>query len=382
MTGRYLTKMKIAIITITDGQNYGNRLQNYAMQQLLKKVGAEVDTIQRRTSRDIKGIDKVKTDIKHGIKLVLGKSSDKWRRVRIKRFQEFNKRYICFAETILEKNQAPDDLKEKYDYFVCGSDQVWNAHFDIIQEDLKNYLAFFAAPEQKIAYAASFGTNDIADGYEQVFLKYLSDFKAIGVRENSGVDLVREVCGRRDAEVVLDPTMMLDMHEWRKISRKPENIQDDDFIVTYFLGGRDGNVGAYIKAVEEKYHCRSHQLDIEFKIDKEILNPKDYVATPDEFVWMIEHAKCVLTDSFHATVFAILFHKPFCVFERNASEAGNNMGSRIETLLDRFGLLKYSGRLENMNVYPGEYDIEKVENVLHAEREKSMDFLKRALELS
>lgn len=381
MTGRYFTEMKIAIITITDGQNYGNRLQNYAMQQILKRTGADVYTLQRRTSRDIKGMDRIRANIKHSIKMLLGKSSDKWRRVRKKRFQEFNDKYICFSNEILEKNQAPDGLKEKYDYFICGSDQVWNAHFDIIQEDLKNYLAFFADSGQKLAYAASFGTNDIAAGYEQTFSKYLTDFKAIGVRENSGVNLVREICSRQDAEVVLDPTMMLEEQEWKKISRKPKHIQNEKFIVTYFLGGRDGNVGTYIKSVEEKYQCCSHNLDIEFKMDREISNPDDYIVTPDEFIWMIEHAECVLTDSFHATIFAILFHKPFCVFERNSSEINNNMGSRMETLLEKFDLLEYSGNLENMNIYPGEYDKKKVENVLHVERDKSMNFLKRGLEL-
>lgn len=371
--------MKVAIITITDGQNYGNRLQNYALQQLLKKTGAEVVTIQRRTSRDLRGIAKIKKDFKHGIKILLGNPSDKWRRVRRKRFNEFNKKYIKFSNEILENNQAPNGLKDKYDYFVCGSDQVWNAHFDIIQEDIKNYLAFFARSQQKISYAASFGTDDIALGYERIFSKYLSDFKAISVRENSGIELVRKTCGRENIEVVLDPTMMINAEEWAKVSKKPNHISKEKFIVTYFLGGRGENVKKYIETIEKIYQCKAHNLEIEFKIDKEISSPLDFVTAPDEFVWMIQHAECVLTDSFHATVLSILFHKPFCVFERNADEMGNNMGSRIETLLAKFELLQYRGTLNNMNIYPGNYSGKAVDDILYKERQKSMKFLSTAL---
>ena len=373
--------MKIAIITITDGQNYGNRLQNYAMQQLLKKTGANVCTLQRRTSRDIQGRQKIKANIVYLLKTILRKPRDKWRRIRKKRFQKFNEKYICFSEEILEHNEAPDGLRNKYDYFLCGSDQVWNAHFDIIQEDIKNYLVYFARPEQKVAYAASFGGNNIASGYEKVFARYLNDFKAIGVREESGVKLVKQICSKQLPKVVLDPTMMLEKDEWEIISKKPQNIQNEKFIVTYFLGGRDKKINSYINEIEGRYQCQSHNLDIEFKLDKEITNPEDYIVTPDEFVWLIEHAECVLTDSFHATVFAILFHKPFCVFERKASEVDNNMGSRIETLLSKFDLLEYGGSLEDMRIYPGTYDIAKVEKILRNERKKSWNFLRSALEL-
>lgn len=374
--------MKIAIITITDGQNYGNRLQNYAMQQVLKKVGANVCTLQRRTSRDIKGRKKIKANIVYLLKTILRKPRDKWRRIRKKRFQKFNEKYICFSKEILEHNKAPDGLRNKYDYFLCGSDQVWNAHFDIIQEDIKNYLAYFAGPEQKVAYAASFGGNNIARGFEKIFAQYLNDFKAIGVREESGAKLVKQICSNKLPKVVLDPTMMLEKDEWEAISKKPKNIQNEKFIVTYFLGGRDKKINSYINEIEDKYQCQSHNLDIEFKLDKEITNPEDYIVTPDEFVWLIEHAECVLTDSFHATVFAILFHRPFCVFERKVSEVDNNMGSRIETLLGKFGLLEYSGNLEDMRIYPGKYDVANVEKILCNEREKSWRFLISALELS
>jgi exopolysaccharide biosynthesis predicted pyruvyltransferase EpsI len=95
----------------------------------------------------------------------------------------------------------------------------------------------------------------------------------------------------------------------------------------------------------------------------------------------MKNAQCVLTDSFHATVFAIIFNKPFCVFERKASEKGNNMGSRIETLLSKFELLNFRDDIENPMKIPQEYADNKVQHILKGERRSSMQFLENALDI-
>lgn len=371
--------MKVGILTITDGQNYGNRLQNYAMQEMLKNIGLEVETIQRRTRRDLTGINKMKADMKYAIKRMIGYKCDHYRRIRKKRFAGFNNKYIKFSQNILKNNIAPDGLNDKYDYFIVGSDQVWNARLEIIKEDIKNHLAFFAEPEKKIAYAASFGTDDVAPEYRNLFSEGLSTYKAIGVREDSGVDIVKKICGRNDATVVLDPTMMLSVEQWRKLERKPKYIQNQKYIVTYFLGGRGQKLTSYIKEIANEFQAEVINLDIEFLLDNDIEDKNFFTTTPDEFVWLIEHAECVLTDSFHASVFSILFHKPFCTYERIAEEKENNMGSRIQTLLKKFGLLKYYGDIENPILRPQTYDISKINEVLKHERDTSIQFLKKAL---
>ena len=372
---------KVGILTITDGTNYGNRLQNYAIQKIIESMGFNVETIQRRTNRDKTGIHRLKADIKYMVKRVIGRPCDSEQRKRKKRFNEFNKNYVSFSLEILHDNIAPLNLAEKYDYFVVGSDQVWNARIDIVRQDIINYLATFAYPEQKIAYAASFGTDDVLPEFQNLYKRELSTYKAISVRESSGVSIVKNICGRDDVETVLDPTMMLTAEEWIKLEQKPQYADNQKFILTYFLGGRNQVTCSYIEEVAKSYNAKIINLEAEFLRDDQIENNLFFETTPDEFLWLIHHAECVLTDSFHATVFAILFHKPFCTFERQAVEKGNSMGGRIETLLGKFGLQKYYNSIDESRQMPDEYEQRHIESILQKERELSKNFLRKALEI-
>ena len=365
----------IAILTITDGQNYGNRLQNFALQEVLKKKGYNVETIKRITFRDSAGDSIIVQHLKNTLKRILGRPTTEHSLLRKKRFSKFNLDNIMFSNYILHDNICPSDLDDKYDYFVIGSDQVWNAGFRIIREDIKNHLASFASKEKRIAYAASFGTDKIATGYEQFFKDELPKFKAISVREETGLHIVEE-CGAK-AEVVLDPTMLLDVKEWLNFARKPVYVKEKHYIVTYFLGGRDNNVKEYIEQIADNRIV--YNLDIE-SASEDMIDSKDvFSTTPDEFVWLIANADCVLTDSFHATVFSILFNKPFCVFERKVINESYKIGSRIDTLLGMFHLERFRNSNCSIDVRPENYDTIYIDRVLKQKREKSIDFLKRAL---
>lgn len=208
----------------------------------------------------------------------------------------------------------------------------------------------------------------------------MSKFKAIGVREVSAINIIKQNTGRDDAKVVLDPTMLLTRDDWIKIEKKPRYIENESFFVTYFLGGRSEKIDKYIKKLEIKYNCKSINLDIEFKSDSQIENKDYFITSPDEFIWLIHNAKCILTDSFHATVFSILFHKPFYVFGRKTKEKNNNMETRIDTLLSCFGLQNCMGDIENPNCLPFQLDGEKIDWILEERKKTSLDFLKASLD--
>ena len=365
--------MKVAIITLTDGQNYGNRLQNYALQKTLTELGAEVQTLNHYTYKDQKGIKRFKKISKDFIKLFL--KSYKHKRLRVKRFKRFKKNYSFYSKISLHDNYLILDLKDKYDYFVVGSDQVWNAGFRIVSDDILNYLLFFADNKQRIAYAASFGTEKIPTGYEKYFKNELPKFKAISVRENSGKKIVAE-CGST-ATVVLDPTLLVDAEHWKKIARKPTYVSDAPFVVTYFLGGRDAELNEYISKIASDKIV--YNLEIETAQINAIDSVEVFATAPDEFVWLISHAEIILTDSFHATVFSILFHKPFCVFERKATYECYKMGSRLDTLLEMFHLEKYRDAQKSFSIIPETYETTEIDHILNIEREKSISFLKNAL---
>lgn len=370
--------MKIALITITNGANYGNRLQNYAMQSVLQRMGHSVETIPMKNSMEIVTIRNAKRKIKISIKKILGMDSQKQYKKRKKRFSKFNSDFITFSSSVVKCENVPEKLKEQYDFFVCGSDQIWNSRIRIIREGLTAYLAAFAPKEKKIAYAASFGTADIMEEYVSVFRRFLPEFRAISVREDSGQALIRQIC-QMDVPVVLDPTMLLCADEWRKLEHQPQ-YPCGKYIVTYILSKDIPDFQRYIDNVMKQYDAEQViHLSIEFLDDDDIKIPEYYQTDPNEFLWLIDHAQCVLTDSFHSTVFSILFHKPFVVFERHAIETGNDMGSRIDTLLQTFGLDHFRDDISNPSKMPEAYATAPVENVLQEKRNESLRFLRAAI---
>lgn len=371
---------KAGILTITDGANYGNRLQNYAMQELLSSLDLDVETIQRKTPRDKNGISLLKYLAKQHIKRMIGRNTTDFAlRERKHRFSEFNRTYIRFSNICLSNNQAPDYLKNQYDYFICGSDQIWNANFDVVKCDIKNHLAAFANPCQRIAFAASFGTSRIASGFEDIFKNELSKFKAIAVREDAGKTIVESLTGK-NATVVLDPTLLLYKNEWVNVEKKPNYIGEEEYIVTYFLGGRNQRIQSILQTIATNENLKIINLEIEFIHDDLIENKDVFLTTPDEFVWLIHHAKYVLTDSFHASVFSIIFKKPFLVYERIATEKDNDMSSRIDTLLSKFNLQECRDNIDNPIKIPVKPDYDGVEKQLETERMKAIDFFKKVLE--
>ena len=373
--------MRVGIITITDGQNYGNRLQNYALQTVLHNLGLDVETLQRRTSRDRSFCQNIVFFIKQIVKKVIGRKDTQFARIcRGRRFNSFNRKFIVFSSYELCNNVAPKNLSDKYDYFICGSDQIWNARFDIVKEDIKNNLAFFAREEQRIAYAASFGTKDVAYGYENLFRDELKKFKSIGVREEEGKRLVNELCNRKDAKVVIDPTLLLTQEQWKRIEKKPKYIKEGErFIVSYVISDNNKKLNDCIYDISNQFNARIIILDVEFLADDRVLNQDFFCTMPNEFIWLISHAECVLTDSYHASIFSILFHKPFICYKRKATEVGNDMGSRIENLLKMFDLVDFLDDIDEPIKRPRQYDEKNVEFIQERQREIALLFLKDAI---
>ncbi len=371
--------MRIAIITITNGANYGNRLQNYALQTVLTQLGHTIETIPIQNATDGSTLGRLKHKIKDEIKIILRKGSRKQYRYRKRRFDRFNETYVVFSSMKICCETIPDALPEYYDCFVCGSDQIWNTRYGFIQASLSAYLAAFAPREKKIAYAASFGTADIPSEYVSKFQSLLPEFHAISVREDSGRAIVQSLC-QIDVPVVLDPTMLLSVDAWRKIEREP-TYPCGKYVVTYILSEKTPALQQYAEHVMRSCGAeRIIHLDVEFLDDDKIQDVAHYQTDPSEFLWLIDHAECVLTDSFHSTVFSILFHKPFMVFERQAKEAGNNMSSRIDTLLQTFGLSQFRDDIANPSKLPTAYDAAPVETILEKKRNDSMEFLTAALQ--
>ena len=358
------TQKKIALYTI-QSINYGNRLQNYATQEFLRGMGYDVVSLRncpKGTESEV--LIKLHPQLKP-VKFLLPVL--RFIKIRLTGFLRLNKeenyrrfdQRIKYCDDYIGAEGYSHDL-QKYEAVIAGSDQIWNTEFSFVSVN-----SFFPFEHScKIAFSSSFGVDSIA--YGERIAQCLKDFKAISVREDAGAAIVQSFANRK-AEVLVDPTMLLESETWREIARKPYGLDEEPYILTYFLSPKSESATTQLNELKQKMAA------IELFDNKSVVTR---CAGPAEFLYLIDHASIVLTDSFHACVFSFLFDKPFLVFDRNRKGAA--MNSRLMTLLKKFNLERkyYGSELEN-EVWEHDYTIGKQQLLL--EREKAFSFLKKAL---
>lgn len=357
---------QFAIITPNGQYNYGNRLQNYAVTRLVSDAGGHAETLLLEESA-------AKLLLKRGLQgtnlwpLVLGLHQREQQIgldcKRYRKFKAFTKSCIptrCYGGSQIER------LSERYDYFLIGSDQIWNPN----QLARSCDFAHFAKPEQKVPIAPSIGVSQLTEAQETRMAAQLKTFQWLSVRESSGADIIKKLTGR-DAQVLIDPTMMLDRNSWSAVSEKPKGVNVSiPFVLSYFLGGKNSEAQARINQYVKAAGAVEYPL-----LDK--ARPELYTAGPAEFLWLLEHAALICTDSFHAVVFSVLFDRPFAVFRRNGS--GTGMEDRITTLLCT---LRLEDRLpDSTRQHPDifAHDYTESYRVLGRERAKFLQYLQSAI---
>lgn len=355
---------KIGIITLYGQYNYGNRLQNYASQFFLEMLGfapvSFVESVKRPLEKKSGILFEMKYQIMRFSNFRLSKNPNAWLK-----YDSVRRRSIAFSrfQKKIKTEYITDlsSLSEKADYFVTGSDQVWQPIW-WEHHDQEMYLLSFAKPEQKLCLSPSFGVGKLDENYTEIFRSALSSFSLLNSRENAGVAIIKDLTGK-NVEVTLDPTLMLSENDWRKVSRKPKTTIKKPYILTYFLG-----------KIPEQADADIHQLcsnNPELTVYR-MNDPSSYdmyACGPSEFLYMIDHAKIILTDSFHACIFSFLFEKPFLVYNRAISNSIPLMTSRIETLLTLLDLTKkYRVSQSAIDWFENDYHVGK--NKLISEKEK------------
>lgn len=366
---------KIAIVTLNGYYNYGNRLQNYALENILASFDYNIETLINTTfSEKNEKIDKSNISV-----FLKGSLSKKMEMVYLKinkdkilmlnnqrnnKFKEFSREFIKESNIEININGIPSGLSDYYKYFIAGSDQVWNPNDSVVSE--LNFLTF-APKEKRLTYAPSFGVSKIPLEYKENYKKWLSDIDNISVREEAGAKIIKELTGK-EATVVIDPTMLLDKEKWLSIAKEDKNKPNKEYLLTYFLGDISKECKKKIKALKRKY-------DLEVVNIANINNKKYYVSGPSEFIDYINSAKIFITDSFHGCVFSLLMETSFIVCDRNGHSKSENMSSRIDTFVKKFDL--ESRKFENIKDYElFNNDYEEAKLILEKEREKAWNYLK------
>ncbi|MFE5145525.1 polysaccharide pyruvyl transferase family protein [Peribacillus simplex] len=380
---------KIGILTINDYNNYGNRLQNYAAQEVLKSLGYHVETVINNTDFNKKNnkstisnnkIQKIKKitpqKILKKVALLLrnnyfyNKRLETFRNQRIKVFKEFTSSYIIETDISITESNIPNEIVDRYDYFVTGSDQVWNPNY---RKGSPIDFLTFAPKNKRIAFAPSFGVSEIPKEYHQNYKKWLTEMHGLSVREEAGAKIIKNLTGR-NATVLIDPTLMLTKEKWLSISKLPLNKPKGKYLLTYFLGDISRERKKYIKEIAENNDLQIVNL-------LQIKEKFAYMAGPDELIDYISTASILCTDSFHGAVFSILLETPFIIYDRENQSSTHSMNSRIDTLLSTFRLESRLAKNIKNNKEIFEVDFSHVQAILDEERRKTYGYLKAVLNI-
>lgn len=335
-----MNSKRIVIVTLFDDNNIGNRLQNYALQQVLFKCGTDVTVLDNGYTT----IPNLKTRIKENIKGICGAiGNEKYNKdyqnyISKKRKRKANKKFDRnnIKKIVKVSNQQAFNIDwSQYAMAVAGSDQIWHKWRND-EYELPFYYLQFMPPEKRMAYAASFGFNELPSVDISQHEQGMRGMKCISCREKSGCEIASNITGKR-IQQVLDPTLLLTALEWRELEKNATVYarSQENYAFIYFLGEKTDEYMEYIKNV-----MKINKIDniIDFS---DIFNRHISECGPCGFLSLIDRAEYVFTDSFHCTVFSVLFEKRFKVFKRR-QPGFENMFGRIEDLLAS------KGKLENI----------------------------------
>jgi len=365
---------KIAIITLHGYFNFGNRLQNYALQETLKIFNYEVQTIpvdinsfvckNNKISNKIARIKQM--TIKMIIKKICGILRDfknkKANFLRKELFIDFTKKNIAESDFVINSENLNDFFLRNFEFFVTGSDQVWNPN--ITFEASIAFFLLFSEKNKRIAYAPSFGVSVIPTKYKLKYQQWLNEITHLSIREELGANIIKELTGR-NVPVLVDPTLLLTKEQWLSISKVHSEKPKQEYLISYFLGEKTKDAIKFIEKISKKYKLKIVNL-------AEIREKKYFFVGPSEFVDYLYSSKIIITDSFHGTVFSILFEKPFVVFDRVGTYS---MNSRIDTLLSKFHLNSRKWDILDRDVEILSIDYSDAYPVLQTERKKAFDYL-------
>lgn len=381
---------RVAIVSFVEAKNHGAYLQAYALQRFLENLGFESELIDYSNPHMARVYSPFHWEGLRGrnfleILATIRLAIHDWRRNAL--FADFASRNLRLSSG--SRQPAPsrtpghytslmqlEESNAQYDAFLVGSDQVFSIRCSNF--DTAYFLSFVRDRAKKFSYAASFGFDEIPLPYRDLYRVLLSSFSCLSVRERSGVDIVHRLMGDAapPTEVHVDPTLLLDAEAWGEVAAQSRRSAPRKYLLLY-------NVYRPIRLFEAAFRVArerglslvylGHDLPIRDRLRRGVRTIE--TAAPEDFVRFFRDAACVFTNSFHGTVFSVLFRKPFVVELDNE----NAFNHRAEDLLAKFHL---GGQILSEYVSstldaPVPWD--DVEQAMKTERIRSADYLRHIL---
>lgn len=360
-------KHLIGILTWHYYSNVGSNLQAIAMQNVFTTDRTETEFINYRPKFN-------EPWYKNLVRCVCSKITDCFPRLLPEMFRfrayAFQKRYMRQSKLLLRSEELPPAAR-KYDAVLCGSDQIWAPNVF-----RKEYMLNFVPDEiDKYSYAASIGLNTIPDELTAQYQTYLNRFRMIGVRETQGVQLISELLPDYSGKLldVLDPTFLVPLRFWDEIAVSPKT--DTSYLFCYFLGNQTWQ--RQYAADWAKAHDLTAIIYSNDPADRQYADRHVRYMGPREFIGYLKNAAHVMTDSFHGTVFSLIYQKQFHVFYRFDENDPLCQNSRIDNLIGKIGIGPVVIRRDEPNHARVDYDV--VDDKLQREIRKSMDFVQEII---
>lgn len=364
--------MKIKTITCHDVYNHGASLQAYALQTYLSSQEHDVEIIDYKPdylsnhyklwSVSNPVFDKPVVKQLYLLAKIPGRLIALLRK---RKFDEFTQKYLRLTPHRYHSNEELKTNPPKANLYIAGSDQIWNTLFQN-GRDAAFYLNFASKGTKRVAYAASFATKDVVEEYKPFVCEMLQGFDSISLRERISLPLLQSL-GRNDGVAVCDPVFLLSREQWDKIL--PTSSIEEKYLLVYDTeqSNKIRDIALLI-AKERRLKIFNVSCSRKSYVDKNFL-----ASSPIDFVQLIRDAEFVVSNSFHATAFSLIFHRDFCVVNR--SEAIN---VRMFSLLEQYGL---QDKLvtDNLERLSNPIDYTKVQSKIEQDIEDSKQYLRNAI---
>lgn len=382
----------IALVTCYFHHNYGSMLQAYATEMIMRQMRLPFQTIACRAPIDYmeenKAIYIIKKLLIADWKMRLGKMkierekkknpvfARNWK-IRDEAFNRFAKESFHLSPYCKNREELKA-MANNYSAFLVGSDQLWRT--DSVEH---GYYTLEWVPDhiRKIAYSTSIGVKEVPWFQVEKNRRFMNRFDYMALREQSACDLVYKLTGRK-VQVVLDPTLLFTGEQWMDIQRT-EPLTDGKYIFCYLLGNNPEQ-RVLIKRIQEETGLKIvalQHLDEYIPSDEGFADEAPYNVGPKEFLNYIRNAEYVFTDSFHCSVFSILYKKQFFTFSRFSEHAKQSTNTRIDNLLHLTGLSqrRINGNSDPVSVLSLPCDYKGVDERLDTLRKSSFAYLQNAL---
>ena len=360
--------MKIGIMTFWwSNDNYGQQLQCFALQKYLRDAGHDAYLIRYDPRNDYIKKPPWKKALKvlnplwlHRYLLNKRKKLMLEKTYNLRGFEKFRSKYINQSEKVYYSYYELKENPPEADVYIVGSDQIWNpnSYPSIERQSGAYFLDFGNSLVKRISYAASFGKNELENDFVRFISPLLQKFYYVSVREKSGLSLCKQ-CKIENAEWVPDPTMLLDVDVYRSLYEKePFKKPSKPYCFFYFLSNECDFSVKTLYAWAKKKNIDIIYVSAGLRIDK---YKKNY-ATISEWIYLLENAEYVITNSYHCSVFSLLYRKKFGVVPLSGKNVWASMNTRIDSLFELFQI-KERYIHSDFSVLETEVDWQSVSNI-------------------